>query len=479
MRYFPIYRLFVAIGLLACVAYSNPIRVPSVRVPSPRIPVPHVPNYSPEDTEEKKKACGCGDRKRWEGCLGHDYGRTGVDVPEHDGHNHHHRRNDGSPKANADIEKSETKHKENNKKYKFCHTFPYCIPPREPGENVWHYLARISKLIPPLHIKRLLTRSYPEHQDVATPRPGKMPPCVGYHRGARCDIEINLPIKKGEAKAQDDNKKGKEYPKVGTIEEIREHFKKNRKLKEPPHEKRSFPRANSHTEKSKTKPEDNNRKGKEYPKTRTVEEIREHFEKNRRLKDLPNEKRQDFTNPHYEKLGYEEQQALRAVNVTIEQNGRDPIAINIIIRNNSKMNVTFMARNSVVDKDSFRLGYFNVSPDDTKINFAPQREEFEWFHEHIGKYTKPSDHKYRKKYLANDLVHLWPKETYQQTIPIPSGTKGEKEQWFKMIRHAKKIKLFVEGKWFGIGAWKGEQPHWAKNLDYGFKSNTIEIQLPA
>jgi len=47
-----------------------------------------------------------------------------------------------------------------------------------------------------------------------------------------------------------------------------------------------------------------------------------------------------------------------------------------------------------------------------------------------------------------------------------------------MIRHGKKIKLYVEGKWFGIGAWKGEQPHWSKDLDYGFKSNTIEVQLP-
>ncbi|RBR26801.1 uncharacterized protein FIESC28_00382 [Fusarium coffeatum] len=409
MRCFPIYHLLVAIGLLACVAYSNPIRVPSVRVPSPRVPmprvpIPHVPNYSPEDTEEKKKACGCGGRKRWEGCLGHDYGHRSVDVPEHDGH-HHHRRNDGSPKANADIEKSETKPEENNKKYKV----PLNVPPMIPGETLFDYMKRIGVRWP-----------------------------WGYPR-------FVLPIEKGETKAKDHNKRGKEYPKVRTVEEIREHFEKNRKLKEPPHERRSFPTANAHIEKTKTKPEDNNKKGKEYPKTRTVEEIREHFEKNRRLKDLPHEKRQDFTNPHYEKLGYEEQQALRAVNVTIEQNGKDPIAINIIIRNNSKMNVTIMTRNSVVDKDSFRLGYFNISPDDTKINFAPQREEFEWFHTQMGKYTKPHDRKYHKKYLVNDLVHLRPNETYQQTIPIPSGTKGEKEQWFKMIRHAKKIKLFFGG----------------------------------
>ncbi|KAJ4012683.1 hypothetical protein NW752_008399 [Fusarium irregulare] len=435
MRCFQTYRLVVAVGLLACVAYSNPIRVPSVRVPSPRVPIPrvpipHVPNYSPEDTEEKKKACGCDGRKRWEGCLGHDYGRTGVDVPEYDGH-HHDRRDDVSPKASADIDKSELTPEEIMKRLK--------LPPGIPLETFINYWRKI------------LT-SYPG---------------------------FILLIEKGDTKAIYHNKRGKEYPKVRTAEEIREHFKKNRELKEPPHEKRSFPRANSHTEKSKTKPEDNNKKGKEYPKARTVEEIREHFEKNRRLKDLPHEKRQDYTNPHYEELSFEEQQALRAVNVTVEQNGKDPIAINIIIRNNSKMNVTIMTRNSVVDKDSFRLGYFNISPDDTKINFAPQREEFEWFHENVSKYTKPFDRKYRKKYLVNDLVHLRPNETYQQTIPIPSGTKGEKEQWFKMIRHAKKIKLFVEGKWFGIGAWKGEQPHWAKNLDYGFKSNTIEVQLPA
>jgi len=150
------------------------------------------------------------------------------------------------------------------------------------------------------------------------------------------------------------------------------------------------------------------------------------------------------------------------VNVTIEQNGKDPVAINIIIRNNSKMNVTIMARNSVIDKDSFRLGYFHVSPDDTKINFAPQREEAEWFHTQMSKYAKPGAKKYHKKYLVNDLVHLKAGETVQQTIPIPTGTEAEKEQWFKMIRHGKKIKLFVEGKWFGIGAWNGERPHWSK-----------------
>lgn len=411
MRCISIYRVLVAIGLLACVVYSNPIgRVPSVRVPNVRVPhavVPPVgpgvktPNYSPKETEEKKKACGCG-HKRWEGCLGHNnHGHRSFDVPEDDGQ--HHRRDDTSPKAKAHIEESEIKPEENNKE-------------------------------------------------------------------------------------------GKDYPKIRTVEEIREHFRKNRLLKELPHERRfqrSFPTADAHIEKHEIKPDENNKKVTDYKKVRIAMEFLGRIEKNRFWSGIPYKKGsfprglypkgQEYVTPHHDKLTYDEQQALQAVNVTIEQNGKDPVAINIIVRNNSKMNVTIMARNSVIDKDSFRLGYFHVSPDDTKINFAPQREEFEWYHTPMGKYAqvaKPWEKKYHKKYLVNDLVHLKAGETVQQTIPIPSGTKEEQEQWFRMIRHGKKIKLYVEGKWFGIGAWKGDQPHWSKDLDYGFKSNTIEVQLP-
>ncbi|RFN43861.1 hypothetical protein FIE12Z_11899 [Fusarium flagelliforme] len=352
MRCIPIYRVLVVIGLLACVVYSNPIgRVPSVRVPSVRVPhavVPpsgpgvKTPNYSPKETEEKKKACGCG-HKRWEGCLDHNnHGRRSLDVPENYGH-HQHLRDGASPKAKVYIEKDEIKPEENNKKGK-----DYLLV-----RTALEYFARMNRFGP-----------------------------------------VGIPHKKG-----------------------------------------SFPRGL-------------------YPKG------------------------QEYVTPHHDKLTYDEQQALHAVNVTIEQNGKDPVAINIIVRNNSKMNVTIMARNSVIDKDSFRLGYFHVSPDDTKINFAPQREEEEWYHTPRGKYTKPWEHKHNKHYLVNDLVHLKAGETVQQTIPIPSGTKEEQEQWFKMIRHGKKIKVYVEGKWFGIGAWKGERPHWSQDLDYGFKSNTIEMQLP-
>jgi hypothetical protein len=261
------------------------------------------PNYSPKETEEKKKACGCG-RKRWEGCLGHNsHGLKVFHVPGDDGH--HHRRDDAPPKAEADVGKSKVKPEENNKK-------------------------------------------------------------------------------------------GKDYPKVRTVEEIREHFRKNRELKELPHEKRfqrSFPRG--------LYP-----KGQEHvtrrPGELTFEEqqdLRAAIERIvRGSRFWPVRKKgshekvphktgsfprglypewQEHVTPRYGKLSYDEQQALHAVKVTIEQNGKDPVAINIIVQNNSKMNVAIMARNSVIDKDSFRLGYFHVSPDDTKINFAPQREEAE------------------------------------------------------------------------------------------------------
>ncbi|KAL3595455.1 hypothetical protein FPOAC2_09788 [Fusarium poae] len=171
----------------------------------------------------------------------------------------------------------------------------------------------------------------------------------------------------------------------------------------------------------------------------------------------------------------EEVMAIKKVNVTIEQNGKDPIAINVIIRNNSEMNVTIMTRNSPVDKDAFKLGHFRVYPDETQINFAPKKEEYEWYHRPKGKFSRLSDP--RKEYLESDLTHLRPNETVKQTIIIPSGNKEEKEKWLKMLKLSKKIKMRVEGKWFAIGAWDKE-PRWSRNVDFNFVSNTIDLEIP-
>ncbi|RGP79891.1 hypothetical protein FLONG3_1962 [Fusarium longipes] len=170
----------------------------------------------------------------------------------------------------------------------------------------------------------------------------------------------------------------------------------------------------------------------------------------------------------------DEVEAMKKVNVTIEQNGKDPIAINVIVRNNSNMNITIMTRNSVVDKDAFKLGHFKVYPDDTKINFAPEREEYEWYHRPMGKLGRPSDP--RLEYLESDLTHLRPNETVKQTIIVPSGSPEENEQWLKMMQNAKKIKMYVEGKWFAMGAWTNER-RWSRHVDFGFKSNTIELEI--
>jgi hypothetical protein len=167
--------------------------------------------------------------------------------------------------------------------------------------------------------------------------------------------------------------------------------------------------------------------------------------------------------------------AIKEVNVTIEQNGKDPIAINVIIRNNSKMNVTVMTRNSVVDKDAFKLGYFRTYPDETRINFSPEREGFDWYHTPIGKLGRKMDS--RRQFHAGDLTHLGPGEVVKQTIIIPSGNKEENDQWMKMMRHAKKIKMHVEGKWFAIGAWK-DTPRWSRHVDFKFLSNTLDLEIP-
>ncbi|CEI70415.1 unnamed protein product [Fusarium venenatum] len=184
--------------------------------------------------------------------------------------------------------------------------------------------------------------------------------------------------------------------------------------------------------------------------------------------------RGEVFNPPYP-FSMDEVVAMKKVNVTIEQNGKDPIAINVIIRNNSKMNVTIMTRNSPVDKDAFKLGHFRVYPDDTKINFAPEREDYEWYHRPMGMFSRPTDP--RKEYLESDLTHLRPNETVKQTIIIPSGTKEENKQWLEMIKLAKKIKMRVEGKWFAIGAWDKE-PRWSRSVDFKYVSNTIDLEIP-
>ncbi|UZP42960.1 hypothetical protein NXS19_010776 [Fusarium pseudograminearum] len=145
----------------------------------------------------------------------------------------------------------------------------------------------------------------------------------------------------------------------------------------------------------------------------------------------------------------DEANAIKQVNVTIEQNGVDPIAINVVIRNNSKMNVTVVTRNSPVDKDAFKLGHFRVYPDDTRINFAPEREGYTWYERPRGKMSRPSDP--RRMYLQSDFAHLRPNETVKQTIIVPSGTKEQNEQWINMIRLAKNVTMRVEGRWYGIG----------------------------
>ncbi|XEV07107.1 hypothetical protein FSHL1_012394 [Fusarium sambucinum] len=184
--------------------------------------------------------------------------------------------------------------------------------------------------------------------------------------------------------------------------------------------------------------------------------------------------RGEVFNPPYP-FSMDEVVAMKKVNVTIEQNGKDPIAVNVIIRNNSKMNVTIMTRNSPVDKDAFSLGHFRVYPDDTKINFAPQREEYEWYHRPKGMFSRPTDP--RKEYLESDLTHLRPNETVKQTIIIPSGTKKENKQWLEMMKLAKTIKMRVEGKWFAIGAWDKE-PRWSRHVDFKYVSNTIDLEIP-
>ncbi|CAG1979778.1 unnamed protein product [Fusarium graminearum] len=172
----------------------------------------------------------------------------------------------------------------------------------------------------------------------------------------------------------------------------------------------------------------------------------------------------------------DEANAIKKVNVTIEQNGVDPIAINVIIRNNSKMNVTIVTRNSPVDKDAFKLGHFRVYPDDTRINFAPEREGYTWYERPRGRMSRPSDP--RRMYLQSDFTHLRPNETVKQTIIVPSGTKEQNEQWINMIRLAKNVTMRVEGKWYGIGVRGNGPPRWSRDGDFGFVSNTIDLQIP-
>ncbi|KAL4727895.1 hypothetical protein ACLX1H_004592 [Fusarium chlamydosporum] len=172
----------------------------------------------------------------------------------------------------------------------------------------------------------------------------------------------------------------------------------------------------------------------------------------------------------------DEVEAMKSVNVTIDQNGKDPIAINVVIRNNSKMNITIMTRNSVVDKDAFKLGYFRVYPDDTRINFAPEKQGFQWYYRPRGKWRAAPNNKPVRVFLESDLTHLKPGETIEQTMFIPTGTPKEKEQWLNMIRHAKKIKVRVQGKWPAIGAWKTER-RWSRETHWEFRSNEIDLEI--
>jgi hypothetical protein len=167
-----------------------------------------------------------------------------------------------------------------------------------------------------------------------------------------------------------------------------------------------------------------------------------------------------------------EHEAVRNLNVSIQQISKSPVIIKTRLQNAGKYHVRFWGPGSPISLEAIEYGLFKIYADDLKANF--------------GQATKERKKKYEGLDKDDDtILHLNPFSVIERDFTFP-GHSQSNVTWYKMLNVAEQVNVTLEGEWYGVRA-RGRKAFekrcmkkkmvWA-NKKFWFKSNTLQLDLP-
>ncbi|KAH7477568.1 Kinesin-like protein bimC [Fusarium oxysporum f. sp. albedinis] len=168
----------------------------------------------------------------------------------------------------------------------------------------------------------------------------------------------------------------------------------------------------------------------------------------------------------------DEIEAVRQLDLDIQQIGLSPIIIRARLKNAGPYHVRFWGPGSPITMRAIEYGLFKIYADQLKWNF--------------GEATQEREEKHKGLHMDDDtIIKLNPYMIIERDFVLP-GNSQTNVSWHKMLENAKKVNVTLQGEWFGVRA-RGRDAFekrcmkkkmiWAyKELD--FKSNTIQLVLP-
>ncbi|KAF5561805.1 hypothetical protein FNAPI_3493 [Fusarium napiforme] len=124
-------------------------------------------------------------------------------------------------------------------------------------------------------------------------------------------------------------------------------------------------------------------------------------------------------------------EAVKNVDVSMEQVDSDPLTIEVTITNNGTGPITFWNEFSPLSSDAFDLGYFNFHTDTTGVTF--------------GEGSRDDASGYRPVF-SSFLTEVAPGWSVSSRIKLPS------DPWLRMLKMSGTVTMEMYGSWYGIWA---------------------------